>query len=66
MEARGLIGATAVGGGAGNQSHLDEGRDRREDRPGGRCSEQLLPVDLIIVGTHGRTGLSHVLMGSVA
>jgi nucleotide-binding universal stress UspA family protein len=23
-------------------------------------------VDLIIIGTHGRTGLQHVLMGSVA
>jgi nucleotide-binding universal stress UspA family protein len=25
-----------------------------------------LAVDLIVIGTHGRTGLSHVLMGSVA
>jgi universal stress protein A len=24
------------------------------------------PVDLIVVGTHGRTGLAHVVMGSVA
>jgi glycine betaine transporter len=24
------------------------------------------PADLIIVGTHGRTGLSHALIGSVA
>jgi len=23
-------------------------------------------VDMIVIGTHGRTGLSHVLMGSVA
>jgi universal stress protein A len=23
-------------------------------------------VDLIVIGTHGRTGLSHMLMGSVA
>jgi len=23
-------------------------------------------VDLIVMGTHGRTGLSHLLMGSVA
>lgn len=25
-----------------------------------------LPADLIILGTHGRTGMSHLLMGSVA
>jgi universal stress protein A len=25
-----------------------------------------IPSDLIVIGTHGRTGLSHVLMGSVA
>ena len=25
-----------------------------------------LEVDLIVIGTHGRTGLSHMLMGSVA
>jgi nucleotide-binding universal stress UspA family protein len=27
---------------------------------------QELPADLIVLGTHGRTGLGHVLMGSVA
>lgn len=27
---------------------------------------RLLKVDLIVVATHGRTGLSHVLLGSVA
>ncbi len=25
-----------------------------------------LPADLIIIGTHGRTGISHVFLGSVA
>ena len=25
-----------------------------------------IPADLLVLGTHGRTGLSHVLMGSVA
>ena len=24
------------------------------------------PIDLIVIATHGRTGLSHVLLGSVA
>ena len=27
---------------------------------------QEIPADLIIMGTHGRTGLSHILLGSVA
>jgi universal stress protein A len=25
-----------------------------------------LPADLIVISTHGRTGLKHILMGSVA
>lgn len=38
----------------------------------GYAAEQILasasqrPVDLIVMGTHGRTGFSHLLMGSVA
>lgn len=40
-------------------------------RPGDPASEisraaEELGADLIVVGTHGRTGLSHLLMGSVA
>jgi universal stress protein A len=27
---------------------------------------RLAPVDLIVMGTHGRTGVSHLLLGSVA
>lgn len=27
---------------------------------------QIWPADLIVAGTHGRTGLGHLLMGSVA
>lgn len=30
-----------------------------------RLAEEL-KVDLVVIGTHGRTGLSHVLLGSVA
>jgi nucleotide-binding universal stress UspA family protein len=29
-------------------------------------SAEEIPADLIVMGTHGRTGLPHVLMGSVA
>ena len=29
------------------------------------CAERI-DADLIVIGTHGRTGLAHVLMGSVA
>jgi nucleotide-binding universal stress UspA family protein len=25
-----------------------------------------IPADLLVLGTHGRTGIAHVLMGSVA
>lgn len=30
------------------------------------CTAEVLGCDLIVMGTHGRTGLSHLLMGSIA
>ncbi len=38
---------------------------------GGRCAEiadyaATNPIDLIVIGTHGRGGLAHMMMGSVA
>ena len=40
--------------------------------PGARMAEAIVaeagawPADLVVAGTHGRTGLNHLLMGSVA
>lgn len=48
----GLQGEMAIVGGAPFQTIVDTAGDRH--------------VDLIVMGTHGRTGLTHVLMGSVA
>lgn len=48
----GLQGDTVMVHGVPFQRILDTARDRH--------------IDLIIMGTHGRTGLRHVLMGSVA
>ena len=48
----GLQGETAIVQGVPFQTILDTARDKG--------------VDLIVMGTHGRTGLPHVLMGNVA
>jgi universal stress protein A len=52
VTAAGLAGEIAVVHGVPFQEILDTAKARQ--------------VDLIIMGTHGRTGLSHVLLGSVA
>jgi universal stress protein A len=52
VTATGLAGEIAVVHGVPFQEILDTAKARQ--------------VDLIIMGTHGRTGLSHVLLGSVA
>ena len=52
VNARGLEGEIAVIHGVPFQEILDTAKKQQ--------------VDLIIMGTHGRTGLQHVLMGSVA
>jgi universal stress protein A len=52
VTAAGLAGEIAVVQGVPFQEILDTAKARQ--------------VDLIIMGTHGRTGLSHVLLGSVA
>jgi nucleotide-binding universal stress UspA family protein len=48
----GLQGETAIVQGVPFQTIIETARDKG--------------VDLIVMGTHGRTGLTHVLMGSVA
>jgi glycine betaine transporter len=48
----GLQGETVIAEGIPFQTIIDTARDKS--------------VDLIVMGTHGRTGLTHVLMGSVA
>ena len=52
VTAAGLAGEIAIVHGVPFQEILDTAKARQ--------------VDLIIMGTHGRTGLSHVLLGSVA
>ena len=52
VTAAGLVGEIVVGHGVPFQEILDTAKKRQ--------------VDLIIMGTHGRTGLVHVLLGSVA
>jgi nucleotide-binding universal stress UspA family protein len=52
VTAAGLEGEIAVGHGVPFQQILDTAKARQ--------------VDLIILGTHGRTGVAHVLLGSVA
>jgi len=48
----GLQGEMVIAEGVPFQTIIDTARDKH--------------VDLIVMGTHGRTGLTHVLMGSVA
>lgn len=45
------------------KTHLVEGVPFREIN---RVAREDVKADLIVIGTHGRTGLSHLLMGSVA
>lgn len=50
------------GEGVSIQTHLREGMPHTE--VAALCSE--IGADLLVIGTHGRTGLSHLLLGSVA
>jgi nucleotide-binding universal stress UspA family protein len=52
VQAAGLEGAVIMVHGVPFQSIVDTARDQN--------------VDLIVIGTHGRTGLAHVFLGSVA
>jgi nucleotide-binding universal stress UspA family protein len=52
VHAAGLEGEAAIARGIPFQTIIDTAREKR--------------VDLIVMGTHGRTGLIHALMGSVA
>ena len=54
--------AHEVGGRARSQTHVREGVPWQEIT----AAAGELQADLIILATHGRTGLSHVLLGSVA
>ena len=52
VESAGLEGESVIAQGIPFQLIIDTARDRQ--------------IDLIIMGTHGRTGLTHALIGSVA
>ncbi len=59
--------ASARAGGVKTQTHLVEASP-----PGTRAASMIVeeakawPADLIVIGTHGRRGVDHLLMGSVA
>ena len=68
LEARGERAVEAVSD-AAERAGLETTTTTRRGTPHQRITEYVEDhddVDLVVMGTHGRTGLSHVLLGSVA
>ena len=68
LEARGERAVEAVSD-AAERAGLETTTATRRGTPHQRITEYVEDhddVDLVVMGTHGRTGLSHVLLGSVA